>query len=256
MQMGMKALKYGLTFKDVPEYLQCPHINRGYRLGGSYSECFRSLFRMHNETLNAWTMIAGTCLSLTAVLLACTRCPMTSADKACFALFFMSNCCHMPFSVGYHLFLCMDETRNNMWKQLDVSMIFSVSVLLTFCVSYYSFFGNPWMYLGMTAISLTVAGVAVFRIHRSFKPGQKLNAKMNAVFVGFIILAYCFPMWTRAVLSLLYDSDPTFLILVLVVSICLGVGGYCYAFHLPESKFPGRFDYLVSCSRAAALLSF
>ena len=50
-------LQYGLTSSDVPQWLVFDSITVGYRMGGDYRSCLWSLFRLHNECLNAWTMI-------------------------------------------------------------------------------------------------------------------------------------------------------------------------------------------------------
>jgi hypothetical protein len=39
-----------------------PHIRRGYRLGLSFSQCLRSMFQLHNETINVWSHLAGAIL--------------------------------------------------------------------------------------------------------------------------------------------------------------------------------------------------
>ncbi len=39
-----------------------PHIRRGYRLGLSFSQCIRSMFQLHNETINVWSHLAGAIL--------------------------------------------------------------------------------------------------------------------------------------------------------------------------------------------------
>ena len=40
---------------QVDPALQNLYINTGYRLNYSLSECFKSLFTFHNETMNIWT---------------------------------------------------------------------------------------------------------------------------------------------------------------------------------------------------------
>lgn len=35
------------------------HINRGYRIGLSFRQCLRSMFQIHNETVNVWSHVLG-----------------------------------------------------------------------------------------------------------------------------------------------------------------------------------------------------
>ena len=39
-----------------------PHIKRGYRLGLSFTQCLRSMFQLHNETVNVWSHLFGAIL--------------------------------------------------------------------------------------------------------------------------------------------------------------------------------------------------
>jgi len=38
------------------------HINRGYRIGLSFRQCLRSMFQIHNETVNVWSHVLGSML--------------------------------------------------------------------------------------------------------------------------------------------------------------------------------------------------
>lgn len=44
-----------------------PHIKRGYRLGLSFTQCLRSMFQLHNETVNVWSHLFGAMLFVSLV---------------------------------------------------------------------------------------------------------------------------------------------------------------------------------------------
>lgn len=44
-----------------------PHIRRGYRIGLSFSQCLRSMFQLHNETINVWSHVLGAMLFISLV---------------------------------------------------------------------------------------------------------------------------------------------------------------------------------------------
>jgi len=44
-----------------------PHIKRGYRLGLSFTQCLKSMFQLHNETINVWSHLFGALLFVSLV---------------------------------------------------------------------------------------------------------------------------------------------------------------------------------------------
>jgi adiponectin receptor len=57
-----KKDSYVGTFADAPNYLQDnEHIAEGYRIGyNSPTKILKTLFMIHNETVNIWTHLIGT----------------------------------------------------------------------------------------------------------------------------------------------------------------------------------------------------
>jgi hypothetical protein len=46
--------------EDIPDWLKDnPYILRGYRAHLDWRQCLRSMFKIHNETLNVWTHVLG-----------------------------------------------------------------------------------------------------------------------------------------------------------------------------------------------------
>ena len=56
-----QAIQSLLTFEDLPEWMQGdPYIRGGYRKQlNSLTECFESLFYLHNESVNIWSHLLG-----------------------------------------------------------------------------------------------------------------------------------------------------------------------------------------------------
>ncbi len=51
---------YAVNFQVAPWCVDNPYIHYGYRPGGiSLYECFKSAFRLHNETFNIWSHVFG-----------------------------------------------------------------------------------------------------------------------------------------------------------------------------------------------------
>ncbi len=53
----IEAFRRVVCFDDLPEWMQIdPYIRRGYRQqSSSFSKCYKSLFYLHNETVNIWS---------------------------------------------------------------------------------------------------------------------------------------------------------------------------------------------------------
>ena len=53
----LEALQHVVSFEDLPEWMQIdPFIRGGYRKQlNSFGRCYKSLFYLHNETVNIWS---------------------------------------------------------------------------------------------------------------------------------------------------------------------------------------------------------
>lgn len=79
----------------------------------------------------------------------------------------------------------------NLWRKLDVCVIFTVSILLTLSMAYYVL---PWWgVLANVGVAGALAVVAVKLFWRT-RDNEALDPTKHAAFVGLIILCYWFPM--------------------------------------------------------------
>lgn len=47
------------TMNDAPEFMHKKYIKRGYRINFNNTQLVKSLFMLHNETVNVWTHLIG-----------------------------------------------------------------------------------------------------------------------------------------------------------------------------------------------------
>lgn len=101
-------LAIGLTDKQVDPHQRFPYIRYGYRkASGSTTawQLWRSAFRLHNELLNAWTMVA----SLVAGFMLCIYCVQASGARQTnllpFFFLLLGQLLHTPASVCYHILM-------------------------------------------------------------------------------------------------------------------------------------------------------
>ncbi|XP_023344521.1 progestin and adipoQ receptor family member 3 [Eurytemora carolleeae] len=115
-----------LKGKDVPVFVREDSIYTGYRTTLGYTECIKSVFRLHNETVNIWSHFLG---FLYFGFLLCINIfqshphNRSSADliAVCIQLVTYQIC--MILSSMFHTFLCHSERVKYKWKEADHSGI-------------------------------------------------------------------------------------------------------------------------------------
>lgn len=232
-------MRYGLTRQEVPKWLRFPFLNQGYRLGGDHSSCFLSLFRLHTETFNCWTFIFAFLFSTGAFVYTMVNYKPRGFDILPFLAFWLSCILHVPFSVCYHLFMCISQKEYNRWRRLDVSFIFISSVLLTFSLS---FFVLPrWATGLLTCIAFATSVWAVSKISK-LPEGRALDRKEHSLFVGVIVLVYCTPILFRAATDIAASNLSFAVLAAFLVLFFIGFGGWAYACSFPLRFWPDKFD--------------
>ena len=244
----MKLLESNLTDKDIPEWLRFPYLTTGYREGGSYKSCFKSIFALHNESVNAWLMILASIFSISALIYIMFKNNLTYVQQIPFYLLTASALIHLPFSVGYHLFLPISPLIYNKWRRLDISFIFISSCLLTPALC---FFVMPyWATFLVTSIAVIVTIIAILRISR-FKAGESLQRKQYILFIGIIVCIYYFPIAFKAVKDILHRKFTVAIASAIIIPVVLLLGSFVYSKAWPESAYPVTFDLFGSSHQIA-----
>lgn len=233
------SMRRGLTDGEVPEWLRFPHLTTGYRYGGTHAQALGSLFFLHNETLNAWTMVAASVFSIAANAWALAHERPSPRDAAAFVALCLSALVHLPFAVGYHLFLPISPRVYNRWRRLDVSFIFVASVFLAFALS--RFVLPPWATGAVVGVAAAVACAALLQL-ANLKEGQALNRSAQAGFVGGVVLVYTFPMLCLTVKDAVARTFTVGCLTTLTTFVSLFGGAWAYADCFPERLAHGRYD--------------
>lgn len=236
-------LTYQLRAEQVPRWLRFESLQTGYRYGGTYKQCLLSLFVLHNECLNAWTMIAASVFSTCAFVYAIVGLRVTGLHVLPFLFFYLSALLHLPFSVGYHLFLPISPSVYNKWRKLDVSFIFVGSVLL---VCAFGWFVMPlWAVMTSTALAVMIAALGIYRLN-TLEDGQALERSGHAVCIASIVLVYFFPLVYQAYKDVANLEITTAVGCATGVFLSLLLGGTVYANNFPERYYPETFDLVGS----------
>lgn len=249
------GVEHGLRDDEVPVGYRLAGVTTGYRRGGTYAQCLLTLFTIHNQTLNSWTMILGWLMSCWLLLWALRELQPRGADLVAFVALWSCPTLHLPFTVGYHQFACMSPEALRYWRGLDVIFIFWASVPLTFALAY---FVMPLPYaLGLTAVALALALHAWHNAH-SLPAGAEINKKANTRYVGLVVLVYTSPVVLQACKDLAgmllsgaagayqlpYEVyDPLYSVkCAAALAFCFVYGGVTYVASFPDVYAPGMFD--------------
>jgi len=111
-----------VTANEAPAYNLEIGITSGYRQPLGYTACLRSVFQIHNETVNIWTHLLGFAFFLWLLFDNCFRHQNHLRDKldlvaTCLQLLSYQVC--MVNSAAFHTFLCHSKEAKATWHSAD-----------------------------------------------------------------------------------------------------------------------------------------
>lgn len=235
-----QPLKYDINIDIAPPYMTTPDMIRGYRVGGSYKDCIKSMFRLHNETFNAVTILLASIEVSSLVFWAFNTYTMNSNDMSAFIAFLLAYVLHAPFSIGYHTFIPINSKIANHWRKLDIYCIFLRSILFSYAFSYFVF--------STTGVAINVfcqICIAIWGILTTTKipDGVPLDKFKQAIITLIAICCYTFPIVYIGIDQFItYDRYTSIVKASIGCITTFVVGGSCYAFRIPDRLSPGTFD--------------
>nr|CAG8437643.1 8556_t:CDS:2 [Entrophospora candida] len=193
------AAKLSLTcnFGDLPAWLQDnKDILRGYRRPTlSYIKCAKSLFYLHNESVNIWSHLIGTIIFI--ILGFVTYFSVLSSqpnikiwDFLVFYTFLLGAMICLGFSSTFHTLCCHSERVCANWNRCDYVGIVTLIVGSFYPMIYYGFYCNGLLqiiYLTLISIfgaaTISVAVASKFRSpeFRWFRTGMFLSMGLSAI---------------------------------------------------------------------------
>lgn len=234
------------NFRALPHWLQDnDYLHNGHRPPlPSFTECFKSIFRIHTETGNIWTHLLGCIAFIGAMVVFITRPSeeLPLSDKLALGTFFMGAIVCLGLSFAFHTVYCHSEFVGKLFSKLDYC---GIAILIT---------GSfvPWLYYGFYCkvrpmiIYLTVViilGIAAMIVSLWDKFSESRFRPLRAgVFATFglsgVIPAIHYSI-AEGWLNAIYTASLGWLILMGSLYI---LGAIIYAFRIPECLFPGKFD--------------
>lgn len=221
-------------------YLHCGHRRPTY----SFMVCIRSIFQLHNETVNIWTHLIGG-LYFAQLCLQLFHSILPPLDKWIIGLFLASaTACHIISSL-YHTFNCHSEHISKLCSRMDYCGIISLITFSFVPWIHYGFYQYPTLKIIYLICVITMGLMGVNILMQDKFNQQSYRWLRVSVFILFgtsgVIPAF---HW----LSLNYDAffveaslRYSFYRLLAMGALYL-IGTMLYAFRIPERYFPGRCD--------------
>lgn len=232
---------------DIPEFLQCPGIVGYYRCFREYSDSYRrvlrSLFELHNETVNVWTHLLAAAVYLFVAAPYVFLWRLRGApplDRWILSGYFVAAAACFLLSAAYHLLLVHSLMLFRLMRLADyqgILVLVSASYIAAISVGYRCHWRLALRYLRLNALFYALAVLVLCYSHR-----KDLHRSRNMAFVTYVMwgvwpLAAGYVMQVPHVDALTRDA--------LTMWSVYGVGFALYATHFPERfvwRGRGRWD--------------
>jgi adiponectin receptor len=135
-----QTIRYRLVhFEELPAFMRDnDYIHTKYRQVSGYAECWKSIFKVHNETVNIWTHLLGALLFLYLNIRTYFTFPREAeaGDYIIFTWFFICAIKCLTCSTIFHVCHCHSQKAHNRFCCLD-HMGINALICGSFCITTY-----------------------------------------------------------------------------------------------------------------------
>ena len=231
---------------DIPNHLKDKYITN-HVISRTHTECIKNLFKLHNESVNAWTMIFSNLSVLLIIIYIFMRYQFSRLYSIIFIIHLLAYTIHTPFSVCYHTFSTINKDEYIKWRKYDIYGIFLRNIILTFTLSFFTYTNFKYVLLN-TSLTFLIVYYSLLKFKEHEDKHEQLDKIEQGRLVGYIILSTIIPIIYKIYISLKNN---------LVNSLSFKFGFYgiiistilssCYCFRIPEKYFkPGTFNKIGS----------
>ncbi|KAL4226246.1 Adiponectin receptor protein 2 [Mactra antiquata] len=230
----------------LPEWLQDnEYLLFGHRkVLNSFRACFKSVFRIHTETGNIWTHLIGMIMfvCIATYTLSSRYIDWMWQDITVHSVFFGGAILCLTFSWVYHTVFCHSENVYKLFSKLDYCGIAMLTVGSFVPWLYYGFFCHPVAHM-VYLVSIIVLGTSCIVVSLFDKFASPAYRPLRAGLFIALGLTGVIPAVHFIIIEGLYPATFEYGLLNLIAMALLYIGGaLMYAFRVPESIFPGKFD--------------
>ena len=242
-----------VSFESLPNWLKDnEYLRHGYRPPmQSFSGCFGSMFRMHNETWNIWTHLFGVVMfcviALCVYVFGMSKISLLPwYEQLIIGAFFLGAILCLGFSFLFHTVSNHSEDVAHLFCRLDYS---GITALITgSCIPcyYYSFYcANFSRYLHIIVlIVLCFLCLSVCLLKKFAKPEFRvMRATLFIAFSSYSVI----PGFQVILQNGFAHAEVAYSLsgLMQMASVYISGAGL-YAARIPERFFPGKFDIWAS----------
>jgi len=222
--------------EEMPNYLKDKYITK-YVIGRNHQECIMNLFKLHTESVNAWTMILSYISVLLIVIYIFIRTQFNKLYSLVFLLHLTAHTIHTPFSVGYHTFGTINKDEFVKWRKYDIYTIFLRCIIMTFTLSFFTYHNFLYVLLN-TSITLTLVYYALLKFKESEDKHEPLNKYQQGLLVGSVAFTTSIPIIYKIITSIITRNYTVSFKIAFTSAIFYIIGFICYSFQIPERFFP------------------
>ena len=225
---------YNLNVNEVPYYLHYNKVTSGYRKGGTYIECFKSMFTIfHNETVNAFTSLFNSFISTYGLIYGYYN----NFDIIPLLIWFFGITLNSLMSFGFHTFSPISKKTFNILRNLDVNSIYFSSICQCIC---FSILFLPFHLFCINLLYLLI--LICFSIYKFIKldPEKHVNVNEQTFIISLYLLSLSFSLIYHNLY--IYSSYQTYIYLYYIIG-SLTITGILYSLRVPEVFFKeGTFN--------------
>jgi predicted membrane channel-forming protein YqfA (hemolysin III family) len=237
--------KDDIESNNVPEYLKDKHITE-YVIGRNHSECIRNLFKLHHESVNAWTMIFSNLFVLLIVIYIFMRYRFNTLYSIVFIIHLLAYTIHTPFSVGYHTFNSINKDEFVKWRKYDIYGVFLRCIILSFTMSFFTYSDFTYVLLN-TSLTIAVVYYSLLKFKKSEDEHKSLDKIEQGKIVGYVALCSLIPLFYKVYKSIKNKKYDLSFKIVIIIILFYFIGIISYCFRIPDKYFePGTFNKIGS----------
>ena len=252
-----------LPHERLPQEMRELFIHSGYRpLGLSCRQSFKTIFTLHNETMNVWTHLLPAIYCIAMMINEFTREEgFDSRRLPIVGLIFACICVFVASSVA-HAFCCMSVYHKTVLFMFDYCAIVQCGIWIT--CNYYVYLPDNLIYSSnkelhiFSAFFITVVGGVVCCWTMIVRPDWEAGSMVRVVSIAIPYAYSSIPalplLWTDEFNDI--DKNGTLFYHLANSLIAIILAGLMLASHLPERLFPGRFDVFGSSHQLFHVLVF
>ncbi|ORY91231.1 hemolysin-III related-domain-containing protein [Syncephalastrum racemosum] len=239
-----------LLYHELPkDWQENQYILSGYRYYEMHRDCLRSIFMLHNETLNIWSHLLGFFFfaGLSVYTFLHHFPDATTADSAIFLTFCIATLKCLFCSSFYHTYICHHKIKGfaATLDYIGISFLIAASVLVT---EYYGFYCRDTIRNRYMVFTAFVSSFGVITPFFKFWDTREFRPFRIAIFLA-LAFSSVVPVLHLVKLHGFWKTwDFLFPAMISVCQYLLGV--LFYANRFPEKAFPGRFDFAGMTSHA------